>query len=655
MLVKEDFEAATQAAQSQGEDKPEVQLALAKIAHAQGNKDDARAGATSALEMFAAAGAAKGEAVALHTLARINLDAYDYDEAETMAKQAVAKFQAAKSRQGEAAAGNTLAKVYFIKGRPEDAIDEVDNSIKKFAAASDKIGEAAALITKATIQLFKGSLEDADKFAKQAIVLLKQVTKPSSQVREADALFLTAAAALPMRDEITAVKAAKAAYAIHQEYIGGKKGMAVATRAFAFCSLAAGQLVEAGTLMGEAIGLAEQLGESHIKATVFGTGAVVFRVLLWAVKTQRGQPLAAGKLPPNFVLPAIGAKGDGQLKDPEDYANEALSMGTQARDLYLEAGDAVAASLAKVEIAQLHAIRGTCQEGLDSAHSALEDFEGSGEVAGQAIAHLTLAELHYEMGKVEEAIGAAMKAQELFKQCGGARDGSEAANELVKLLGETYKTLQAREEWYTLETLEYRGPDHVEGAVSPVTYAKLIGRQFRVPDSPVEIAFDMPSMEWMGITLGVNMPFLRPDGHNLPKGSVVPPKPGEKSSPEGGGLAMAKTELGSMVRPLPSGTIMTMPKAATQKPQVVGKDALGGRLPDIPEELHTAMLDFAKKGGIPITSSDTRSKYCRKRPTFYGPEDWKLAVRFGYVHPELAAPKGWRWQKQGTGFKLTEA
>ncbi|CAK0829657.1 unnamed protein product [Prorocentrum cordatum] len=113
------------------------------------------------------------------------------------------------------------------------------------------------------------------------------------------------------------------------------------------------------------------------------------------------------------------------------------------------------------------------------------------------------------MGKVEEAIGAAMKAQELFKQCGGARDGSEAANELVKLLGETYKTLQAREEWYTLETLEYRGPDHVEGAVSPVTYAKLIGRQFRVPDSPVEIAFDMPSMEWMGITLGVNMPFLR--------------------------------------------------------------------------------------------------------------------------------------------------
>eukprot|EP00959_Pyramimonas_sp_CCMP1952_P384015 8048143-Pyramimonas_sp.AAC.1 len=50
--------------------------------------------------------------MALHTLARVSLDAYDYEEAEKLAKQAVAKFQAAKSRQGEAGAGNTLAKIY---------------------------------------------------------------------------------------------------------------------------------------------------------------------------------------------------------------------------------------------------------------------------------------------------------------------------------------------------------------------------------------------------------------------------------------------------------------------------------------------------------------------------------------------------------------
>jgi len=408
--------------------------------------------------------------------------------------------------------------------------------------------------------------------------------------------------------------------------------------------------------MGEAIALAEQLGESHIKATVFGTGAVVFRVLLWAVKTQRDQPTAAGILPPNFVLPSVQGPSvnGGRLKDPDAYASEALSMGTQARDLYLEAGDAVAASLTKVEIAQLHAVQGTCQEGLDSAHSALEDFEASGEVAGQAIAHLTLAELHYEMGKVELAIGAATRAQELFKECGGARDGSEAATDLVRLLGETYKTLQAREYWTTLETLEYKGPDYVAGAISPVTYAQLIGRQCRVPDSPVEIAFDMPSIEWMGMTLGVNMPFLRPEGHTLPKGQFAPPKPGERAPGDGpGGPGGARAELGSMARPLPSGAIMAMPQAAP-KPQVVGKDALGGRLPDIPEELHSAMLDFVKGGGIPVTSCEARSRYCRKRPTFYGPEGWKLAVRFGYVHPEIPAPKGWKWQRQGTGFKLIE-
>lgn len=44
-----------------------------------------------------------------------------------------------------------------------------------------------------------------------------------------------------------------------------------------------------------------------------------------------------------------------------------------------------------------------------------------------------------------------------------------------------------------------------------------------------------------------------------------------------------------------------------------------------------------------------------RRPTFYGEPKWRDAVKFGYIHPDMAPPKGLKWRKVTMGVKLVAA
>merc|ERR1712232_117944 len=55
---------------------------------------------------------------------------------------------------------------------------------------------------------------------------------------------------------------------------------------------------------------------------------------------------------------------------------------------------------------------------------------------------------------------------------------------------------------------------------------------------------------------------------------------------------------------------------------------------------------------IPTTTVEHRKGYIRSRPTFYGPQEFKQAVKFGYLHPRITAPKGFKWKELAMGWKL---
>jgi hypothetical protein len=92
------------------------------------------------------------------------------------------------------------------------------------------------------------------------------------------------------------------------------------------------------------------------------------------------------------------------------------------------------------------------------------------------------------------------------------------------------------------------------------------------------------------------------------------------------------------------------PKPQSASARVTGGDILGGRIPEVPEELHTDMVALAAKGEIPITKPEDRAVYVTKRPSFYGDPIFRDALRFGYIHPTHAtAPRGMKWRSVRAG------
>jgi hypothetical protein len=182
--------------------------------------------------------------------------------------------------------------------------------------------------------------------------------------------------------------------------------------------------------------------------------------------------------------------------------------------------------------------------------------------------------------------------------------------------------------------------------------AKVVAENFTVIDT--FSVFYMPDM------LGINMPFIR-RYEGRPGEDYVPPVPPtpppakntpvvEKENapgPLGNWPVLQKEAPAPIIKRQPGPVLLREPLQET-----VGDDALGGRMLDVPEELHEEILAKAKDHEIPTTTVEHRKGYMRSRPTFYGPQEFKQAVKFGYLHPRIAAPKGLKWKELAMGWKL---
>eukprot|EP00959_Pyramimonas_sp_CCMP1952_P077274 1615255-Pyramimonas_sp.AAC.1 len=81
-------------------------------------------------------------------------------------------------------------------------------------------------------------------------------------------------------------------------------------------------------------------------------------------------------------------------------------------------------------------------------------------------------------------------------------------------------------------------------------------------------------------------------------------------------------------------------------------DILGGVVPGsgVPAEVHAAMINLAADGVIPITTQEQRRRNSLSKHSEYStPAFLTPALRWGYIHPNLKAPQGFKWSSKGAG------
>ena len=108
--------------------------------------------------------------------------------------------------------------------------------------------------------------------------------------------------------------------------------------------------------------------------------------------------------------------------------------------------------------------------------------------------------------------------------------------------------------------------------------------------------------------------------------------------------ASEKSAVVAPLQPKPSGD---------SPPPTNAKTLLGKRDGCVPEDAHNRMLDLAARGAIPITTLSQRQRNRLTSGTEYGvPPELKEALTYGYLHPNLAPPQGFRWGYQGGKWML---
>ena len=80
-------------------------------------------------------------------------------------------------------------------------------------------------------------------------------------------------------------------------------------------------------------------------------------------------------------------------------------------------------------------------------------------------------------------------------------------------------------------------------------------------------------------------------------------------------------------------------------PVLLAGSILGPREEGVPEEVHAHMESLAQCGAIPVTQLEQRKRNKRVGKTEYGVPQWLAhALKYGYISPNLEAPKGYKWK-----------
>ena len=86
-------------------------------------------------------------------------------------------------------------------------------------------------------------------------------------------------------------------------------------------------------------------------------------------------------------------------------------------------------------------------------------------------------------------------------------------------------------------------------------------------------------------------------------------------------------------------------------------DTLGGSLGDVPSGLHETCCEAADKGQFPVTTRAQRAQFIEGEPwkVCIVPKSLMEALRWGYVHPDVAAPAGLAWEQAASGHLVLSA
>ena len=82
----------------------------------------------------------------------------------------------------------------------------------------------------------------------------------------------------------------------------------------------------------------------------------------------------------------------------------------------------------------------------------------------------------------------------------------------------------------------------------------------------------------------------------------------------------------------------------TFSPVAGDETLLGARDPRVPVDVHRDMVAKAMAGIIPVTTLAQRERAMKSTSEIGVPPDLVPARNFGYIHPNLPAPRGGRWR-----------
>jgi len=600
-------------------------LALAKAHHAQGGHlEEVRRISLEAQSIFQSAGSAKGEALALHALARSHMDAeggsatkVPLDKAEVLAKESLVKFGMIKCGRGEAAVFNTLAKIYWCMQRSDDALEYIDKSLALFKALEEQIGQAAALLTKSTLCTFSGKFDEVLQLSSDVVAICKQSSTPSSQQRAADALLAGSTAAFHTGRSEEGARLAEEALLIC-ENLGGMRITVTALRSLATASYGSGHLEDAIRHVDRALKLADELPDIRLRASVYSEAAKIYRA----------------KFRTGWKLPKHGD----DVPWMKETIEKTLRLAEGALALYSEAGEEHFIAYAHLEVAEARGDNQEFARGARHAKIALEIFERIGGTSGQAASLMIGADLQAAQQDIDGALETAIKAQQLFGQCGFCGDGVAAAGRLI----ERYKSHKAKQDSFGVEIPSSpEGPPL--GLLSSNIYHKFFQQAMRGPHVVGTLTLDVPSLGASARTSG----FKVSDCPSYPRRvEELQSLRARRSQTHSGKQHLLLTNKCADTEQVPEQA------GAARIKEKVGNDLLGGRHEECPEHVHAQMVELVSSQLIATSNLALRAHNIRRRPTFYGPEEWKDAVKWGYVHPGMRPPCGMKWCSVLGGWKL---
>mmetsp|Transcript_48760 Transcript_48760/g.105028 ORF Transcript_48760/g.105028 Transcript_48760/m.105028 type:complete len:745 (+) Transcript_48760:166-2400(+) len=663
---------------------------LARASSTQNRSEEAKSFAGEARAAFLAANDAKGAAGSSLLSARLAMNVKENLEAQRLVAEVLTEYEALESLPGQAAAQHLLARILAREDRIEDALEAADKAFQLFQQAEDKEGQAAALLVKGNMYVwnYADAMDEALKVGRQAVTLCRHVTgRPSCRIRQADGLFLCGFAALELNRTRDGLKSSEDALKIFVE-VGGPRSQASALRAVALSEAAIKKYDKAQEAIERALGLLKSLDtqDEALLAEVLATESYLAKQVYFAALStsqkksgsseKQQQQQTQEKTKEQEEKTTEQKEGEEKEKEQQDEEEDKQLKSLQeamvekarvALDAVLRTEDEATASLRRLELGEALYSSGDAAGALTESTMALEYMKekGLGRFQGQAM--LTVAVCRLATGDPKGALELAREAEKAAKDSTTLQALAEVisiAKPMAAQLGG--KTSADPGSYYAqLENPTVRFEVHKEyeeGGVKKTTYSDLINMRIHCGDTPEPISFDTPGIFYMDQFLGVAMPFLpykkppipgvHPQGLDLT--SQIPlTVPASKSS--------AKTASADRLKPMlprPESEKSESQTDADAGPRVIKaaavgtSDLLGGRYRDCPEAMHERMVALAKAGILPTTTLTQRQILERKRPTFQGHKEWKEAVRWGYLHPTLAAPKGCMWQKASIGYKL---